>query len=70
MPYFNVNPYSHIGILQSGKPPEEINRLLFWRYYQAMNKNSVRLLLSRLPPGKDRDEAQEAFDRRFGKKKD
>ena len=47
----------------------EINQLLFWRYYQAMNKNSANLMLKRLPLGKDRDEAQEAFDRRFNAKK-
>ncbi len=68
MPFLNVNPYSHIGILQSGKPQDEINRLLYWRYYQAMNKNSARLMLARLPPGPEKDDAQDAFDRRFGTK--
>ncbi len=70
MPYINVNPDSHIGILQSGKPQDEINRLLFWRYYEAMNKNSAGLMLKRLLPGKERDEAQDAFDRRFVAKED
>jgi tetratricopeptide (TPR) repeat protein len=65
MPYLNVNPDTHIGILRSGKGENEINSLLFARYCKAMNKNSASLMLNRLRFGTERNEAEEAFNRRF-----
>lgn len=68
IPYLSINPQSHIGILQSGKSPAEIDGMLFWRYAQAQNKTSSAVMLARLPAGKERNEAQAEFKNRFGAK--
>ncbi|HUF62071.1 MAG TPA: hypothetical protein VMN36_08345 [Verrucomicrobiales bacterium] len=46
--FLNVSEFSHLGILQSGKPVEQVDEELFWAYVRATNWNSALVLFPSL----------------------